>query len=118
MRIIFGLLAIYLWLGIIFATIILLWLRNTHNQADYKVICQHPLQLVLRWPDLALKMFIVFMAYRKLQYFKKLCAEDEAKKKNEYISTIHDKTKSIDDRLNALVELGAVDYSYDKDNKK
>lgn len=116
MKFLFGFLAIYLWLGILFAIFNIVCLRKTSNQEDYKVICAHPAILVFRWPDLLFKLIILIRAYRKIQYFKKLFEEAEAQKKENYSKIVKDKTRNMDERLNALVELGAMDYSFEEEN--
>ena len=124
MKIICGIVAIYLWIGILFALANLIILRTTSNRSDYKVICQHPALLVLRWPHLLYILILTYKAYKKLQYFKKVFEQNNAKtkqiekeRKENYVNIVYDKSKNINDRLNALVELGAVDYLYDEENK-
>lgn len=117
MKIVFGFLTAYLWIGIIFAIFLLLWLRSTSNKKDYQDIYNHPALLVLKWPMLLVRTILIFQAYKKIQCYIKN-TEDRMEEvlenqKSEYKETITDKSKNINERLDALEKLGEIDYYFE-----
>ena len=106
-KIIFGFLAVYLWLGIIFAIILLIRYRKL---PAYQLYCNHILTTVLKWPLVSLIIIRLNFTLKQIKRLIKIKDKLYNDCKTKCLDTIYNKSLDIEERLDALVDLGDLEY--------